>query len=285
MAVVACTPHPGLGSVAIQHPALVQVVDLATCRTTTKRLAKASGGPRVVVHRNGKTGSQSIVFHGRTVYTVRESYRTMPAGTPGPLEVFGTTAHGTWILFGIDPMGSESLVADGWKVQAVPIRGGPVKTVAVGLASPDYRAWCGGRLVLVAGGDRIATHNKWLIVTGPRDWKARVIVKDPHRAFGSLACAPDGKSIVVQSSPDTGVNYNVHARWSLWRVRFDGSMTRLTGGASDYSPQIARDGTVYFVRSGSLYALRGGKLLGPLLALGRRDGYYGHVSWPYSVRR
>jgi hypothetical protein len=35
----------------------------------------------------------------------------------------------------------------------------------------------------------------------------------------------------------------------------------------------------------ALYALHDGKLVGPLLSLGHEDGYFGHTTWPYAVRR
>jgi hypothetical protein len=156
-----------------------------------------------------------------------------------------------------------------------------VRTVASGLLYLDYRAWCGARLVLTAGGDRLAGHHKWLAVTGPPAWRTRVLVRDPRRASGSLACA--GGSVVVQSAPDTGVETNVQPRWSLWRVALaDGALRRLTSpppGFSDDSPRVARDGSVVFVRSrhgrGTLRALG----VGPLLEAGRDDGYYGHRAW------
>ena len=51
---------------------------------------------------------------------------------------------------------------------------------------------------MTAGGDRISTHNKWLIATGPPDWQARVLVKDAYLAFGSLAC--DGTATASSSN-------------------------------------------------------------------------------------
>jgi hypothetical protein len=256
--VVACTPHPGLGTVVVRH----FEVDLATCKTTPAKRAPSRVGPVA----NGKT----IVFHGKVVVRATQ-----------PLEAEGTSPDGRWILYAIDPLGSASIAADGVTLKAIRVTGGRSYTVASGLLYGDYRAWCGGTLVMTAGGDRISTHNKWLITTGPPYWRPRVIVKDAHVAFGSLAC--DGNGVVVQSAPAGGVNDNVHARWSIWRVGFDGSRTRLTSpprGASDESPQVAGS-TVYFVRRGWLYALH----VGRLLKLPPTTGYYGHTAWPYSVRR
>lgn len=283
---VACTPHPGFGTVRLERPALVQLVDLDTCKVRAEQPSKSSS-VRVVVQRHGTSGSQTIVFHGKPVLAIRESYARIPGGTPGPIELFGISPDRRWVLYAIDPMSSASLAADGLQLRAAPVAGGPSKTVAFGLLADDYRAWCGGRLVMTAGGDRIATHDKWLVVTGPPDWRAHVLVKDPHSAFGSLACGVDGRSVVVESSPAGGLNMNVHAHWSIWRIGFDGTRTRLTKpppGASDESPQVLGS-TVYFVRARSLYALRAGKLVGPLLQLPAQDAYYGHREWPYTVTR
>jgi hypothetical protein len=146
--------------------------------------------------------------------------------------------------------------------------------------------------VVVAGGDRIAAHNKRLVVTGPPAWRSRPLLRAPGRAFGSLACAPDGRSVVVQSQPDSDDGNFFHTHWALWRVGLDGRAARLTSppsGYADESPRLSADGTVYFVRSkrgrGKLFALRQGKLVGPLLSLGYQLGYYGHQDWGYSVTR
>lgn len=241
--------------------------------------------------------AQSIVFKGKVVLTIHESHKGFPAGSPGPVELEGVSPDGTWILFAIDPMGSASLAADGLTIEAVRVSGGRSRTVASGLTYASYRSWCNAStLVLTAGGDRLTAHDKRLIVTGPPSWKSRLLVNEPSRAFGSVSCAPDGRSVVVQEEPRGGTNdSSVRSEWQLWRIASDGkTMTRLTtppAGWSDDSPQLSADGkTLYFVRSkndrGGLYALRGGKVIGPLLDLGvDQNAYYGHRDWPYRVVR
>jgi hypothetical protein len=284
--VVACTPHPGYGTVSLERPpGIVRTVDLETCRTSSAPRRVSVPTLTVSSVRTGKRGTQTIRYRGRAVYTVHERYDRIPGGTPGPVMLEGTSPDRRWVLFAIDPMSSASLAADGLTLEAVPVSGGRPRVVASGLLTEDYRTWCDGRLVMTAGGDRIASHHKWLIVTGPPAWRARILVRDPKRVFGSLACA--GKSIVVQSARDTGVNetFTMNPRWSLTRVRIaDGRTTLLDtppAGSSDDSPRVARDGRILFVRShkgiGTLYALHGG----PLLDVGRDDGYYGHRPWAF----
>ena len=254
-------------------------VDLATCKTAPYSPPAAGGAPTVRVTKD----SQSILFKGKVVLTIHENHKGFPAGSPGPILLEGTTPDRTWILYAIDPQGSASLAADGLTLRAVSVATGRSRVVAGGLLYDDYRAWCGARLVMTAGGDRISTQNKWLIATGPPDWQARVLVKDEHLAFGSLVCEGNRNGIVVQSAPASGVNDNVHAHWSIWHVVLDGSRTHLTTpppGASDESPQVAGS-VVYFVRRGWLYALHRGRLL----QLPPTDGYYGHTTWPYTVTR
>ncbi len=291
---LACTPHPGFGTVSIERPAIVQVVDLATCRKTTQRPAISKDAPRVVATRHGKTGAQSIVFRGRVVLTVRESYARVPAGAPGPIMLEGVSPDRKWVLYAIDPMGSASLAADGLTLEAVRATGGRSYTVASGLLHADYRTWCDfSTLVITAGFDRIASNHKRLIVTGPPRWKPRPLEHEPARAFGSVECAPDGNSVVVQEEPQSTDGTFLHPRWALWRIGLDGSSTRVTSppaGFADGSPHFSPDQqTLYFVRSrrglGRLYALRRGRVVGPLLALGSQPGYYGHQSWPYAVTR
>ena len=271
---------------------MVERVDLSTCHATTAKRRMPSSSVKVVVTRHGKTGTQSIVFHGRRVLIVRESFARAPAGMPGPIVPEGVSPDGKWILYAIDPQGSASLMADGLTLEAIRTTGGRSYTVAFGLAYTDYRAWCGGKLVVTAGGDREATIHKQLVVTGPPSWKARPLTSLRGRAWGSMACAPDGRSVVAQSQPAQGLENFFATRWALWRVTLDGKATQLTrppAHHADESPRFGPDGSLYFVRStngnGKLYALRGSALTGPLLSLGFSLGYYGANAWSYTVRR
>jgi hypothetical protein len=294
-AALACRPHPGLGTITYLRGGAQHILDLATCRETTRQAprphAQTTAGLSVRAVRQGANGRQSIVLDGRVVLTVRESYAAIPGGVPGPIVLFGASPDRSWILYAIDPQGSASLAADGLVIRVVASTGGRTRTVASALAYDDYRAWCGGRLVLTAGGDRIATHDKQLVATGPAAWRAAPLVRAPRRAWGSLACAPGGRSVVVQSQRASGANDSgIDEHWALWRVGLDGSRRQLTSpppGYADESPRFA-GGTLYFVRShngaGALYALRDGKMLGPLVPLGTDAGYDGHRDWPYSVR-
>lgn len=261
---VACTPHPGLGTVVAGH---VQV-DLTTCRTSPAPPVPTPAGPREV--------GTAIVFHGKIVVRARKGDSVVSDGI---------SPDGKWLLYAIDRFASASLAADGLPVRAVRAAGGRSYPIATGLVYASYRSWCGGRLVMTAGFDRDATTHKWLITSSPPGWGSRVLVKDAARAFGSLACASGG--IVAQSTAASPEGYR-SPHWSLWHVDWNGRLRRLTSppaGVSDESPQYL-GGVLYFVRSGALYALRGSRLSGPLIPLPRAEpGFFGHTDWRYAVRR
>ena len=308
-ATLACSPARGLGRAFYRRGTVSRMVDLATCRDRAQPGAPSlnvprpstSPGGRYVVElqgvRDGNTGTSSIVVHDRRThrshvpFRVRESYRHALQGMPGPLVFFRWSGDAKWLFFAIDPQGSASLMADGLDMRVVSASGGRVHDLGVRLAYADYLAWCGGQLVYTAGGDRMATTGKRLLVAAPPDWKPRELVPAAGRAWGSLVCAMDGRSVVVQSQPARELPNFFQTRWSLWRVGLDGTQARLTSpppGFADEAPHLAGD-TLFFVRSrkgrGSLYALRRGRLLGPFASLGFSLGYYGHNDWTYAVRR
>jgi hypothetical protein len=145
--VLACTPHPGLGTVIVRH---VQV-DLATCKRSPYSPPKTAGAPTARVTKD----SQSIVFDGKVVLTVHENHKGFPGGSPGPILLEGVSPDRKWILYAIDPQGSASLAADGLILKAIRATGGRSHQVEGGLLYSDYRSWCDYRtLVVVAGVSR-----------------------------------------------------------------------------------------------------------------------------------
>jgi dipeptidyl aminopeptidase/acylaminoacyl peptidase len=282
---VLCHPTPGLGSLTLERRGALHSVDLATCheRTRPGRLSRrAPAGASVRTTKNW----WSIVVRGRTIYRVSRHYRVVSADK-GPIELLGASRDGRWLFFVIDPDGSGSIQADGLSLRVISVDGGRVVKLPRMLVYRDYLASCGGRLVFTAGIDRVATNRKRLMVASPPSWRPHRLVPDTGRAWGSLVCSPDGRSVVVQSQAQSNNPAFFATHWSLWRVGLDGTTRRLTSppqGSTDESPRFSRDGTsMLFVRSrkgnGRLYALRHGTITGPLLSLGNDIGYYGHHDW------
>lgn len=259
---LACTPHPGLGTIAIARPAYVQVVDLATCATTRERRSRPAPPPAPAVHvRRGDS-----------------------------LRVSGRSPDGRWILYSIDRFSSASLAADGLPFFVIRAAGGAPVRIGAGLVYDGYRSWCDFRtLVMTVGVSREAVEHKRLVLFHAPAWRPKQLAAGG--AYGSLECAPDGNSVVVQETHSTTYR---DPHWSLWRVSLpSGKQVRLSAPAAGYeddSPHWSPDqSTLYFVRAyrgrGLLYALHGGTLVGPLLGLGRNPGYFGETQWRYAVRR
>jgi hypothetical protein len=308
-----CRPRAGLGSVALVRTGAVAVVDLATCRERTvrshdrARIELTPGGAvetlpwgtvttddgryAATVQANALRDTIRVtdtrVGRTRSVFSapVRGTIRGLES--PGPIDLLGLSGDGRWVFFAIDPGGSGAIAADGLILRVVPARSGRAWALGVMLPNRDYLAWCGGRLVFSAGRDRVATDGKRLLVAGPPSWKPTPLVADRGRSFGSIACAPDGRSLVVQAQVTSTNAAFFAAHWSLWRIGLDGSEARLTSppaGFADESPRFSRDGrTIMFVRShrgvGRLLVLRGSEPTGPFLSLGYSLGYYGHQDW------
>jgi hypothetical protein len=303
-AAFACRPEPGLGSVTLQRRGALHAIDLATCRERVKpgRLSGATElrSPRgtfdatVRAGGHGKTAKQTIwITNRRTgeshpVFSETQYYRSIgPGETPGPIVLRGWSGDERWIFFFIDPGGSGSIAADGLTLRVVSVNGGPASKLATMLLYPDYLAWCANNVVFTAGFDRMATNRKRLLIAAPPLWRPKLLVNAPARAWGSLACSPKGRWLVVQSQRQSDNPRFFATHWALWRVGLDGSLARLTApppGAADESPRFSRNGNaLLFVRmhqgNGYLYALRNGRTSGPLLFLGNSIGYYGHHDW------
>jgi hypothetical protein len=289
-----CPRDPALGAVRFPRGGKEHVVSLATCSDKVIGKAAASRPPTSFRSRSGlvatvktvnlraKRGAAAITVDGRVVYRVAEHN-----GTPGPILLAGWSPDSRWLLFTIDPMSSASIMADGLRLVALQISTGGVVPVADMLIYPDYLSWCGSTLVLTEGGDRTATANKRLVAANPPTWKLHALWADPERAFGSVACAPDGESVAVLSQPASDDASFFHTRWQLWRVSLGGSRVLLDTpptGFADESPRWSRDGSaLLFVREhkgyGQLMLLRNGKATGPFADLGYSIGYYGHDDW------
>jgi Tol biopolymer transport system component len=289
-----CPGDPAFGTVHYPRAGKEHVLSLATCTDTVVGKARERRPPASFVSPNGlkaavetsdptgRAGTQAITVDGRAVYRVTEKN-----GSPGPIILVGWSPDSQWILFSIDPMFSASIMADGLQLKALNVASGRVVPVAFMLLDYDYLTWCGSTLVLTAGGDRIATDNKQLVVARAPGWKPHALWAGKKRSFGSVACAPDGRSVAVLSQPESTDASFFHTKWQLWRVGLNGARSLLDtppAGSADESPRWSRDGSsLLFVRErkgyGQLMLLRDTTVSGPLANLGYSLGYYGHHDW------
>jgi hypothetical protein len=164
------------------------------------------------------------------------------------------------------------------------------------LPSEDFVSRCGQRLVVVAGPDRYATHDKRLVAFVPSTrwpgWHVVDVSRDRTRSWVTPACSFDGRTIAASA----GRNWlerpiGTEAR-GIWTLSLDGrSRKRLTTpprGSTDELP-IWAGTSILFVRSGptsadgtasgALYLVKpGGTVTGPLAKLGRTTNFYGHYA-------
>jgi hypothetical protein len=288
------------GAVTYASAGTEHLVSLGTCTDRVVRLPKP-GNPAVVRSPNGHRAwiratpsRQTIVVDGRAVLRVHEDRTRVPGGVPGPLGLVTFSPDRRWLFYDVDPMSSASLAADGLVLRVLDVATGRTKPVARALLDDDYWSWCGSTLVLTAGGNRLATTNKRLVTARAPGWRPRPLWADARRAFGSVTCAPDGRSVAVLSQREQHTNWYFFAtRWQLWRVGLDGSrrlLDRPPPGYADESPAWAPDGrSLLFVREregyGTLELLRDRHVFGPLAKLGYSLGYYGHHDWRVAWRR
>ncbi|HZT14710.1 MAG TPA: hypothetical protein VFA19_02080 [Gaiellaceae bacterium] len=284
LALAGCPHDAALGSVSFQRGGTKHVVSLATCRERIggRFVPRAAPPVRGVIVRDHALWARR---GGRLVRLTPSLHG--PDGLRAWPEPLSLSPDGRYVLWVRAAVNSNSYGADGLPLAITLLAGGRTRQLGISLGSPDYWAWCGSALVFVAGGNRIATTNKRLEIARAPDWTPRPLWRAPTRAFGSLACAPDGRSVAVLSQRASTNAYFFATRWQLWRVSLDGSHRLLDAppaGDADESPQWSRDGrALLFVRErkgyGSLMLWRAGRVVGPFANLGYSLGYYGHHAW------
>jgi WD40 repeat protein len=305
VALAGCPHDSSLGTVSFPRAGAQHTVSLADCRDSVAgRAVAARHGPietpdgrfvaTVRASGSGRSAKETIWItntrtkHSHAVTSETEYYKQIgPGDTPGPIVLLRLSTDGRWIFFTVDPGGSGSIAADGLTLRVASAAGGPVTKLGTTLPYPGYLSWCGGRLVFIGGGDRIAIHAKELLAAAPPDWLPAPLWADTSRSFGSPACSPDGRSVAVLSQRSS-MNANFFAtRWRLWRVTLNGKRTLLDApppGAADEAPVWSLDGrSVLFVRErngyGQIMLRRAGNTIGPFANLGYAIGYYGYHDW------
>jgi dipeptidyl aminopeptidase/acylaminoacyl peptidase len=301
----ACPRAAELGTASFVRAARTHTVSLATCvdrvagraarPQTARPQLRSPDGQLIATIRStgsGRSAKQTIwvtdrrTGRSRAVASETQYYTHIgPGDTPGPVVLLRISDDDRWVFFTVDPGGSGSIAADGLMLRTVSTTGGAVHKLGVALAYPDYLAWCRGRLVLVAGGDRVAAHAKRLLAAAPPDWGLRPVWNDRARSFGSVSCH-DGRLAVLSQRSSNDPSF-FSTRWQLWQIGPGGGRQELDAppwGWADESPQWSRDGrSLLFVRerngNGRLMVWRSGRVFGPIASLGFSPGFYGHHDW------
>lgn len=270
-ALTGCPHDAALGKLTYDRGSTTHIVSLADCSDRpASRTARATAVPAATRRRLARlVGPLPKVDGGLRQW-------------PEPLSV---SPDGRWVLWA-KALASGSITADGLPLEVTSLATGNTYALGAGLVYPDYATWCGSTLVLTLGRDRVSTHDKRLVAARPPDWRPRSLWRTPQRAFGSVACAPDGRSVAVLSQPESTDARFFDTRWQLWTVGLDGSRTLLDApppGFADESPLWSPDGSaLLFVRErrghGRAVLLRNGTLFG-VASLGYSLGFYGHHDW------
>ena len=166
------------------------------------------------------------------------------------------------------------------------------------LPNPDFVAFCGRHVALVAGGDRYTTHGKSILFDG------RNVSDDATRSWVSPSCNANGSLIAAAGRNWEENRFGLEHR-SIWQLApTRRQLTRPPAGWTDEYPRLLGDGSLLFVRtrqsshkvSGQWQTTQRGRI--ELLRAGRLRqlaestitesdaggafplAYYGHYDWP-----
>ena len=186
---------------------------------------------------------------------------------------------------------SNSIAADGLPLYANKSR------ITTMLPNPDFVAFCGRHVALVAGGDRYTTHGKSILFDG------RNVSDDATRSWVSPSCNANGSLIAAAGRNWEENRFGLEHR-SIWQLApTRRQLTRPPAGWTDESPHLLRDGTVLFVRTRQTARKRNGEWIttsrgllehlvrGKLTQVAEMSfsakessgdflNYYGHYNWP-----
>jgi hypothetical protein len=119
LAFAGCPHDPALGRVTFARGRALHVVSFSDCRDrvvgepkrvvkpTTLRSKRGHIASIRVLKRKAGIGGQMIVIDNRPVYRMKEDYRSVPGGVPGPLGLVAWSPDSRWLFFNVDPMSSR----------------------------------------------------------------------------------------------------------------------------------------------------------------------------------
>lgn len=219
--------------------------------------------------------------------------------------IAGVTSDGRQVLVWPDVTGSASLAFDGMPLAAVPIGGGPVRTlVHVMLTNRDYIATCNGSLVVAAGSGRYTTTGKRLVRLRPPAYHLEALRLSAKWSWITPSCSENGEVAASATRDHSEPHFGLEHK-SIWLFpSATAPPRRLTlphpKTTTDELPRISRNGRyiLYIVaskntsdalgeRQAALWAIplkaTDSKPIGPIAQLGTSGSSYGQYGWGSST--
>lgn len=166
----------------------------------------------------GRPVRQEIWLLRPPAFTPRLLYRSRP-GLDRPPALAAVAPDASAVLFWplIDRANSANL--DGLPLRLTSLATeSPLQLARAMLARQDFLSWCGSRLVIAAGPDRMATLHKSLLLASPPAWRPQVLAPARRLSWITPACSPDGRLVATAAGPNRhDTPFGREAR-SIWLV-------------------------------------------------------------------
>jgi hypothetical protein len=168
----------------------------------------------------------------------------------GP-QVAGWSPDSGWVLFWGTPLVPHPRKAAGLALNAVPAAGGDWQNVwNEMLPFDDFLAPCGDGVAIAAGGHRLLSQGKQVLVTSPPAWRFHDVTNDFLRSWAWPSCSPDGTWVAATAMANRAEPRFPSGVRSLWIVATHGSRrTRIepSGLGALETPRWSADGRTVLV--------------------------------------
>ncbi len=198
-------------------------------------VAEPGGKPSPLLAEGSKAGGARWSPDGTMVATsLPDRILVVDAGTLEPRTVFTTTGPGPdvagwspdsrWVLFWGEPLVQHPRKAAGRALDAVPAAGGDWQNVwNEMLPFDDFVAPCGHGMAIAAGGHRLVSQGKQVLLTSPPSWRFHNATNDYLRSWAWPSCSPDGKWLAVTAMANRAEPRFPSGVRSMWVMATDGS--------------------------------------------------------------
>lgn len=161
----------------------------------------------------------------------------------------------------------------------------------------DFLTWCGDKLVLSGGVERVPSEGNQILLSGPPRWRFHNLSADFSRSWIWPSCSPSGRLVAATATPKRAEIPPGRGARSVWVLSIDGTRrARIAGsrGTAYELPRWSSDGRFLLVvrrdtrpDSPGLLLLvqidpssgKTGEAVGPVARLGPAPGKEGHGDW------